>query len=156
MRTEGLRGDLAAARQYLLAVIARVPDAESERPVSSAGWTIRQTLAHLAGAEPSMITLCQRIIAGEGGAPPDFDLQRFNARQVEKRSQMRLAELLAALEDSRRQALALLAGLSPTDLQKRGRHGSGRDMSVAEIVATIGRHERDHGQEIEQALRKEG
>lgn len=115
------------------------------------GWTIRQTVAHLVSAEASMVALCQRIVAGEGGTRDDFDLNRFNASQVEKRSQMPLADLLAHLESNRQNTIAYLATLSPADLQQTGRHGSGQILSVAKILAVIGQHEANHAREISQA-----
>jgi hypothetical protein len=49
-----------------------------------AQWTVQQVLAHFAAIERSMQALFRNILAGGPGAPPDFDVDRFNLNGLVK------------------------------------------------------------------------
>lgn len=85
-----------------------------------------------------------RINAGEETVPPDFDLNRWNKRSVEKAADKQPPELLTALDEGRTALKQVLDGLSDSDLDKRGRHSSLQIMSIEEIARLIGTHETDH------------
>jgi uncharacterized protein (TIGR03083 family) len=146
-----LRDRLAAARQELLATVALLTDAEWDQPTANPEWTARDLLAHLAAAEPGLLERMRSILAGRSALPANFDLSLWNRRQVSRRRGTPVSDLLASLADSRRAMLDFLDQLSPDQLAVRGYHASGREMSVAEIVAIAAQHERDHARDIRSA-----
>ena len=78
-----------------------------ERRATNPEWTARDLLIHLANSEPGLLTRMQRILAGTSQMPPDFDLHRWNLRQVEKRRAQgapTVESLVAALDETAAQA----------------------------------------------------
>lgn len=148
---ELLRQKLDSSRAYLLSVAARIgPNtvlASTENPL----WNVHDLLAHLAGAERGLQVTIQRFLQGEA-LPVDFSLDRWNQRQVEKRQEQTVEELLDSLAASRQDTLALLGSLTEEQLAVPGTHPAGIDTTVAGIFRIMAWHERDHGREIARAL----
>jgi uncharacterized damage-inducible protein DinB len=149
-----LRAELATARQQLLAVLAEIDEAAWETAVysESSNWRLLDLLRHVVDAEAGMIGLMVRIRDGGEGVPADFDLHRWNARRVEKLAAKTRDELLADLEQNRANLLNFMDSLAEADWAKRGRHGSGQIMSLAEICQIIADHERTHAADFRTAL----
>jgi hypothetical protein len=114
-------------------------------------WRVCDILAHLAGAEPGLLSTIKRFLTGTE-LPPDFDLDRWNRRQVEKQADLSIEDLVLSLQESRRQAWPLLDSLSEEDLDVVGTHPAGFRTTVEGIFTTIANHELDHGNEIRHAL----
>ena len=108
-------------------------------------------MAHLAGAERGLQGTVQRFLAGQP-LPEGFSLDYWNQRQVEKQKERSVADLLAGLQASRVDTLALLDSLSDEQLAVRGLHPAGFETSVGGIFRVMAMHELDHGQEIALAL----
>lgn len=150
-RKQRIHTELAAARAYLFSVAEQIgPDqaiASTENPI----WNIHDLLAHLAIAEHGLQGTVQRFLAGDP-LPDGFSLDIWNQRQVAKQQERGVAELLASLEASRVNTLALLDSLSEEQLAVRGLHPAGFETSVGGIFRVMAKHELDHGQEIALAL----
>ncbi len=145
---------LASSRQFLLSAVQSVSEANWAEVAhhDAAGWTARDVLAHIVGAEPSMIAILERVQVGGGFSPrPDFDLDYWNRRQVEKRAAKAPAELLAELESSRAATLKLLAELPEAVLDLPVRHPAYGDMIAEDVFRIIGFYERLHADEIRAA-----
>jgi hypothetical protein len=142
---------LTSSPQFLLNAAEAMRDQGWSRVArnDSAGWTARDVLAHIAGAEPSMMALITQAQA-EGHYIPrrDFDLDFWNRRQVEKRAGKSPGDLLAELESSRAATLKLLADLPESTLDLPVRHPAYGDMTVEDVFRIIGFHERLHADEI--------
>lgn len=152
-----LRADLAAARQALLQVLAGIEAAAWETAVysESSTWRLLDLLRHVVDAEAGIIGLMARIRDGGEGVPADFDLDRWNARRVEKLAAKTREELLTDLEQNRANLLNFMDSLDEGDWEKRGRHGSGQIMSLAEICQIIAAHERAHAADFRAALEQQ-
>lgn len=148
-KTEIIRR-LDDSRAYLHSVIADLTAEQWDTPVqqTDARWTARQMLGHLREAERGMTGQITRIAAGQESVPTDFDLNRWNKRQVEKLADKPAAEIAHELDDVRTNLKTVIAELSEADLDKRGRHGSLAIMSIEEILLLIADHETAHAQEI--------
>ncbi len=146
MRKTAIVNLLDQTRQQLKAVLDRLQPGDWETPVQEADqkWTVRQIVSHLVDAQRGMTVQITRINAGEATVPPDFDLNRWNKRSVEKAADKQPPELLTALDEGRTALKQVLDGLSDSDLDKRGRHSSLQIMSIEEIARLIGTHEADH------------
>jgi uncharacterized protein (TIGR03083 family) len=145
---------LDSSRQFLSKTVNAVRDEDWARVAHSdnIGWTVRDVLAHVTGAEPSLGAIINRAQAEGHYIPrPDFDLDLFNRRQVEKRAEKSPADLLAEIESNRSATLKLLAGLPEFALDLPVRHPTYGDMTVEDIFRIIGFHERLHADEIRAA-----
>ncbi len=145
---------LGSSRQFLIEIVQAVRDENWARIAhsDSVGWTARNVLAHVTGAEPSLGAIINRAQAEGSYIPrPDFDLDYFNRRQVEKRAEKSPADLLAELEGNRSATLKLLAGLPESTLDLPVRHPTYGDMTVEDVFRIIGFHERLHAEEIRAA-----
>lgn len=88
-------------RERLTAALTTLPAEAAERPVPACPqWTVRQTVAHLAGA-------CADILAGR---LEDAGSEAWTARQVEAAGDRPLPDLLADWAGTGPQVAALLAG----------------------------------------------
>lgn len=151
-RIEQIKQQLADARQRL----ERVLDAAETRQDAvvfsdGQGWTVRHLAVHLADADRGSLRQVLGIAAGQEIIPPDFDLDRYNRRAVEKRADMTYAEARAALAASRAELLAWLDTVDDAVLDARGRHASLNILSVEQILGIMAQHERAHADDIARA-----
>jgi uncharacterized protein (TIGR03083 family) len=146
---------LASSRQFLMTTLQTVRDEDWSRVAhsDSVGWTVRDVLAHVTGAEPGLAAIINRAQADGSYVPrPDFDLNFFNRRQVEKRAEKSPRALLAEMESNRAATLKLLADLPESALDLPVRHPTYGDMTGEDIFRIIGFHERLHADEIRAAI----
>jgi DinB superfamily len=152
-----------AIREYVVAqnaasmqVLEALREGDFARPVYSAEaaapWTVRDVLAHLADSERGQLGQVQRLAAGGQTVPPDFDLDRWNRRIVEKRARHLPADLLADIRAAFEGLLALLDNLDEADLDKAGHHPRGDELSVEGYFRRIASHRAEHAAEVQAAL----
>lgn len=152
-RINELKQELNDARHYLNAVLDRVGDRWDEEVYSEgAGWTARQLLIHLMVSDRGHNNMIMAIARGENTIPEDFDLERFNRRSVEKRAETTVEEARAALMQTAAERDAWLDTIDDAALDKQGRHGSMRILSIAEILKVVAGHDRTHADDIARAL----
>ncbi len=158
VQTAALLTQLEEARRALLTLCDSLDDDAWQAPVFSDGdrWTVLDLVRHLTSAERSMTRLMEMIRHGGEGASPEFDLARWNASQVRKQQEKSPDALRADLSANREALLAFIAGLQPDEWERRGRHGSGRVMSLYEITRLIATHEQGHLADIRAALEARG
>lgn len=156
-RKQALRKHLVATREALLQVIGQMQPADWDKPVQTVegGWTVKQMLLHIATSEVGQIRTGQAIAAGQPTVPDDFDLNRYNNRQVEKNQGKQPPEILFGMAESRQKLLAFLDEVPEADLDKRGRHARGDVISLADLFQRVGEHETEHTAQIKAALGKE-
>jgi hypothetical protein len=147
---------LIRAREATLELIGQMDSADWDHTVQTTegGWTVKQMLLHIAMSEIGQIKLAQAIAAGQSTVPDDFDLNRYNRRQIEKNQGKQPPEILFSMADSHQKLLAFLETVSAEDLEKRGKHGRGDVISLEQLFYRIGEHEAEHMAEIKQALGK--
>jgi hypothetical protein len=151
-----IRNHLIHTREQLLDVIGQMGTADWERPAQAveAGWTVKQALLHVATSENGQLAAGKAIAAGQPTVPDDFDLNRYNRRQIEKNQAKQPPEILFGMAESRQKLLAFLDEVRAEELDKRGRHGRGDVISLEQLFYRIGEHEAEHTAEIRQALGK--
>ena len=147
-RKDSLRAKLTEGRRELFAAIQTLSEDEWDRPTTNPAWTARDILIHLAQAEPGLLGRMRRFLDGTSQLPPGFDLNVWNTRQVAKRHGTPVAELTTSLTESRQQVLALLDQLSDEQLDVRGWHASGQEMTLQEMFEILAWHEGSHAQDI--------
>ena len=154
-RKDKLRQTIQADDAASLAIFKRLTADQWERPVPSdegADWKARDVLNHAAISESGQLVVIQRLLAGQGGVPEDFDINRYNRRSVQKQADRTVDEILAAIAREHAQVLAALDGVSEADLDKTGRHARGDTLSVAQFFNRITEHRRQHAEELAKNL----
>ena len=153
-RKHRLHEHLILTREQLLEVIGQLQPEDWEKVVQSSegGWTVKQALLHLATSETGQIGTGKAIANGQPTVPDDFDLNRYNNRQVEKNKDKQPGEILSGMAESRQKLLAFLEEVSEDALDKRGKHARGDVISLEQLFYRIGEHEADHTAEIKRAL----
>ena len=86
------------------------------------------------------------------GVPEDFDLDRYNKRQVQKLQELTKEDILTKLSESRANFVTFVENLTEKDLSKKGRHASLRVLSIEEILQLISSHETEHQNKLMNAL----
>jgi hypothetical protein len=153
-RKQLIKDHLNHTREELLDVIGRLTPTDWEKPVQAEGahWTVRQVVLHLATAETGQINTGKAIAAGQPTIPNDFDLNRYNNRQVEKNKDKQPPEILFSLAESRQKLFAFIDQVAEADLDKRGKHARGDVLSLEQLFYRIGEHEAEHAAIITAAL----
>lgn len=153
-RKHQLHEHLIHTREHLLEVIGQLQPADWDKVVQSSegGWTVKQALLHIATSETGQIATGKAIANGQPTVPDDFDLNRYNARQVEKNKDRQPAEIVSGMAESRQKLLAFLEEVSEEALDKRGKHARGDVISLEQLFYRIGEHEAEHTAEIKRAL----
>ena len=155
-RKHELRDHLNATREALLKIVGSLQPDDWERKVQGddGQWTLKQVMLHLATSETGQIGTGRAMMAEKQTIPDDFDLNRYNARQVEKNAAKTPPEILFGLAESRQKLLAFLDEVSAADFEKRGKHARGDVLTLEQLFYRIGEHEADHTELIRQALGK--
>ena len=141
---------LSGVRQTLLATLDDLESEEWEKTVymEHAYWTVKDLFGHLMDSERSMTRLIETIKEGGEGVPPDFDLNRWNARTIKKTLDLTPDEIRSEMITNRGRLLEMLSDMPDEDWSKKGRHGSLQIMSVEEILNLIADHENEHLRDI--------
>lgn len=153
-RKERILEKLAGVRQTLLDTVAEIKEEAWERNVFSESeeWRVSDLFRHIVDAEPGMTRLIENIRDGGQGAPPDFDLARWNASRVKKASHKTIAELTADLAQNRADLLQVIDTLDENDWDKQGLHASLKIMTIEQILDRIADHEVQHMEDIRRAV----
>jgi hypothetical protein len=152
-RIQHIKQNLAAGRARLNHVFDRVGDRwETQVYSEGAAWTVRQLAIHLMITDKGHNNMVKAIAVGEETIPPDFDLERFNKRSVEKRAETTIEEIRASLDQTAAERDAWLDTIDDTTLDKQGRHGSLRVLTIEQILGVVADHDRDHANDIARVL----
>ena len=136
------------------ALFASLTEEQWRTPVytEAAEWTPRSILAHLVTAERGFLKLFENIRLGGEGSSPEFSIDRFNARQQEKSSNLTPADLLPLYSAIRAEMVEYVAALSPADLEVRGRHPALGISTLESMIKMIYLHNQQHARDIRAAL----
>lgn len=146
---------LAALREdagRLPEVVGAIGEGDLERGVYENGWSARELLAHLAAIEWTYPRLIERAAApggsdgssdsSSGGA---FDMDAYNARQVAKRAEAGIGELLEEFGRNREATIEAVANADAALLDRATRSAGGVEGTLLEVLigVTVG-HVREH------------
>lgn len=152
---ETIASKLNEERSELFRAVGSLTEDQAAQTIVVADWSVKDVLAHLAGAERGMLRMAQYMAQGQNPQlPPGYSNDEYNARQVAKRKEKSLAETRAEMEGSRAELIALLETLTPQQLGLRGEHPILGQTTVKDVVAIIGKHEALHCKEISGKLRE--
>ncbi len=116
-------------------------------------WRVRSILLHLVTAEQAFYQLFQNILEGGEGASPDFDLDRYNARQQEKYKDLALETLLEEYKQIRAKMADWVESLSEESLLIKARHPH-PDLDIItleEMIKMVYTHNQMHYRDIKKS-----
>lgn len=151
-RKAAIRGALTDAHSRLVQVLDRVGPDEWSRASPNEGWTVRDLLVHLTTSETGFVATIRRMAAGEGGVPPDFDPNRWNASQLRRRAEQTPEQLRAEIDRSHAEMLQFLDSLDQPALDRRGHLSTGGEGSTEDNFLLVARHKQEHTNDIEAAI----
>jgi uncharacterized damage-inducible protein DinB len=111
-------------------------------------WTVRDVLAHFVSAEQGFIRLFNEILAGGKGAAEDFNIDRYNARQLDLKKDASRQELMKLFRDGRSEMISLVKSLTTEDLKREGRHPFLGISTLAEMIKMVYRHNQIHHRDL--------
>lgn len=151
-RKAAIEAELCASREDFLAVANGLGEGDDLHQTDCEGWTVKDVIIHVCASEPGLTSMARIISQGKGTAVPGFDLNRYNQRQIEKRRERSIHDLLDELAAARQQTLALLETFSDADLDRRGQQTGGEEKNVEETFYQLARHDRQHTAHLRGAL----
>ena len=155
----GIKEKLNGERAKLLKSFADVPREIMLRPLDG-GWSIKDVLAHVAMAESVNVAFAKMMVAKDlplqlkefaaefPDFPPPFELDKFNAWMTARWRAKSLEEVLAALDETRRDTLTWLDTLTPAQLERRGEHAVWGNQSVRGMLRILVIHDKFHRGDI--------
>ena len=115
-------------------------------------WTVMQVLAHLITIERSMQWLFKNMLSGGPGAPPDFDIERFNRSQPKKLFKFELDELIQQFQLVREATISIVRDMDENDLDREGWHAYHGHGKLERFIRWAYEHQRMHEDEMRQVL----
>lgn len=121
---------------------------DAQRHEEGSEWRVRDVLAHFVAAEESFIRLLTDVAAGGAGAPPDFDIDRFNRQTVAKSRPLSTHELMQQFDELRAQTVQMVVRLEDRDLAREGRHPFLGMAPLGDMIKLIYRHNQLHLRDV--------
>jgi hypothetical protein len=132
-------------RPQLFATVRAVTDEQADLKRPGENYSVREILAHLAGAERGMTRMAQNAAADKNPRLPEgYVNDEYNARQQAKRKDKSVSELVAELTESRQQLFAFMETLRDEDLDKPAEHPIVGDTDVWGVLNVLVEHEQEH------------
>lgn len=147
--------DMHMAREKLLAALGRVAPEDWSRYVPYGGVTMRDLLAHLAGADQAWAVAAQGLLKGEtlDASPASIEeAKAARARAIERGRTQSIDDLREEMDRRRKLLLSLYELLEPRHLALALPAFGDRHNSVRERIWR-GYHDRLHAADVQRALR---
>jgi uncharacterized protein (TIGR03083 family) len=151
---ESIASKLNEAHTVLMRALDALSDEQAAQITVNPEWSIKDQVAHLAGANRGMFGIAQRSAQGLAPKLPDgYNNDTFNARQVAKRKEQTLAQIRAELETTRAEMMAFLETVTPAQVDLVGEHPLFGEIKLKDLLVIIYSHETQHCKEIADAMR---
>jgi len=152
-RADALAARLEKGRQKTFEILNALTPEQWQQPLyTEPPWQVRNLLAHFVSAEKQLLALAQDVAAGGPGAPPDLDIDRYNAAEQSRLEGQSLSSLLDLLEQERQQTITWVRTLDEAQLDKVGRHPFLGDINVDNMILAIYGHQLLHMRELSRLL----
>jgi hypothetical protein len=153
LRAEALADRLEKGRQKTLEVFSGLTPEQWQQPLyAQPPWQTRSLLAHFVSAERQLLALAQDVAAGGPGAPPELDIDRFNAGEQRRLEGQFPSDLLVLLDQERLQTIAWVRTLDEVRLDRVGRHPVLGQVNVEVMLTAIYGHQLLHMRELARHL----
>ena len=131
--------------------VAQLPPEAFERGVYEQGWNARQLLAHIAAIEwtyPRLIERAEQRQAGEDvaqGGGAGFDMDAYNARQVARRDDQPVEQLLTEFRRNRAATIDAIRAVDEELLRQPTRSAGGVEGALLDVLIGVAvGHVREH------------
>ncbi len=131
--------------------VAQLPEEAFERGVYEQGWNARQLLAHIAAIEwtyPRLIERAQQRAAGDDvpqGGGAGFDMDAYNAKQVERRDDQPVEQLLTEFRRNRAATIDAIRAADESLLSQPTRSAGGVEGTLLDVLEGVAvGHVREH------------
>lgn len=117
-------------------------------------WCAQDLLLHFLSAERMFLVYSHDIAAGGPGVPRDFDIDAFNARDVQSRraAGQPAATLIADFERQRAETIGFVQGLAEPMLDRVSYHPWFGDTTLDNILKLLYRHTMLHQRDLHRAI----
>ena len=115
-------------------------------------WTLHDLLAHFVSSEIGRQDLIIDVASGGRGAPPDFDIDRFNQQQVDRLSNISNSDLLTIFSQERARLIELVRALRQEDIERIGNDPFLGEVTLAEMIKLTYRHLQIHLRDTKRCL----
>jgi uncharacterized damage-inducible protein DinB len=146
-----LTEDLAESRKALLAAAGGVQhDRAAKRPDENS-WSVLEVLAHLIDVDYHWLREAVAMRDEPGHLFIPFDDERWKAEHANIR-ETPVSEILDRLSNSHAAVTKTFAAMSDEELDRPGRHPSGRPCSARDVFQRFPRHDENHERQIREIL----
>jgi hypothetical protein len=137
--------------------IRQIPESVLDLQIypDGAGWNVRDLLVHLVDAEKYLRILIERIAKGGEGVSEDFDLDDYNGNAVRNAKEREFIWLTDQFEMLRNQTVAMVAQLTPQNLEEEGRHPFLGMTQVREMLKLMSLHVQLHLRDIRRLIKNQ-
>ncbi|MHB8571344.1 MAG: DinB family protein [Candidatus Dormibacteria bacterium] len=129
--------------------IARLSEADLDRPAPDGGWTARQVVHHLADSELASAIRLRRLVAEDSPAIIGYDEGEYARRLHYDRP---LEPSLQAIEGARTSTVSILESMSDEEWGRSGTHSEMGPYSVTGWLQIYAAHCHDHAEQIRRAI----
>ena len=148
---EDLIAELQQDSEEFQEAVSQLPDEAFERGVYEQGWNARQLLAHIAAIEwtyPRLIERAEQRAAGgdvpQGGGD-GFDMDAYNAKQVARRDDQPVEQLLTEFRRNRAETIDAIRAADEELLQQPTRSAGGVEGTLLDVLEGVAvGHVREH------------
>lgn len=153
-RRSAIISELTSSLKELESLYRSLKPEEYELRVYEDGerWSVIEMLAHLITIEKSMQSLFKNILSGGEGAPPDFDVERFNRSQPKKISNLSIDELIGLFQLTRQSTITIVKDMDEKDLDREGKHAYHGHGTLERFIRWAYEHQRIHLEDVQRRL----
>ena len=137
---------IAATPAKLRALMDAIGSERAERPRAPGKWSAREIVCHLADCEVAFAFWLRQTLAEDRHVMQPFDQEAWAKRYAGYSVEAALATFSAL----RQWNLALVRSFGAADLVRPVNHPERGDMTLQTIVETMGGHDRNHLQQVEE------
>ena len=123
--------------------VSQLPEEAFERGVYEQGWNARQLLAHIAAIEwtyPRLIERAEQRAAGDDvpqGGGAGFDMDAYNAKQVARRDDQPVEQLLTEFRRNRAETIDAIRAADDELLQQPTRSAGGVEGTLLDVLEGV-------------------
>ncbi len=151
-RVQQLQDEAAAARDAVLALVDGLSTDRFDWPTANEGWSVKDTLAHLASIEARVRLMVQTVLDGGTWSGSRSDLDAYNARSVAERRAWTPEAVVAELRETGRETTSLIVQLTHEQLDHQWDHPIFGPMTIERTVSIVARHLQSHAEDLRAAI----
>jgi len=115
-------------------------------------WSMHHLLAHFVSSEIGRKELIFNVFRGGTGTQPNFEIDQFNQREIEKLSQGANDKLLQCFNQERAKLIECISAMSAQDLERRGNDPYIGEVALSDMIKLTYRHLQIHLRDARQCL----